>query len=268
MENNVKDIGSKMLHSVFALVKRNIVLILCIVIACAGIGVTYAYLKKPNYVASVKVRYMLTGTGNGQSVGTYEDVTTMMAFVDTAIDFADEGVVLDRASYYYKCWMDVKNSGEKLSNFLEDTDTLNYDPATSKVDEIYNYSKENITIETTRVSNQTQFFFSIKYKEETEEKAVEMVQILARAYKEEILLRDMAGDFVYFDGLEIDIDEKGIEKVESDLSKKRVVVIAVLIGMVFAGVVVFVKDRMDNTVRDRNELEEITDLKVVALLDI
>lgn len=268
MENNVKDIGSKMLHSVLALIKRNIILILCIVIACAGIGVAYAYVKKPNYVASVKVRYMLTGTGNGQGVGTYEDVTTMMAFVDTAIDFADEGVVLDRASYYYKCWMDAKGSGQSLSEFLEDTDTLKYNPATSKVDEIYNYNKENIDIETTRVSNQTQFFFSIKYKEETEEKAVEMVQILARAYKEEILLKDVADNFVYFDGLEIDIDEKGIEEVESDLSKKRIVVIAALIGIIISGVVIFIKDRMDNTVRDRNELEEITELKVVALLDI
>ncbi len=267
MEENVKDIGSKMLRSVWALIKRNVVLILCVIIAFAGVGVGYAYMQKPNYVASVKVRYMLTGTANGQGVGTYEDVTTMMAFVDTAIDFVDEGVVLDRASYYYKCWMDVKGTGKTLREFLEESSKLNYDPA-SKVDPMYNFSKSNISIATTRIDNQTQFFFSIKYKAITEEKAVEMTQILARAYKEEILLKDQKDDFIYFDGLEIDIDEKGVESVVSDVSKKKTVLLAFVIGVIVAAVVVFVKDRMDVTVRDRNELEEITDLKVVALLDI
>ena len=153
MEQNGQAKKHTPLQSAWFIFKRNVILVLVIVFLITGIGVFYAYNKKPNYTASAKVRYMVTVT---DIQGTYEDVTSMMAFVDTVVDFVDEGVVLDRASYYYKKWLDAKAEGNELDKFLLECESLAYDANISIVDNKYKYHKDNINIITSTVDNQTQ----------------------------------------------------------------------------------------------------------------
>ena len=170
MEKNTQENNSYLLKDAWFLLKRNFVLILCSIILVTGLGTVYSFFKKPTYTASVKVRYMLTGVD-----GTYEDVTSMMAFVDTVVDFVDEGVVLDRASYYYKNWIEEKASdGASIDDFIDrKISSLHYDPNISGVDKKYNYDKKKISVSTKTVDNQTQFFFNIGYNAKTEEEASE-----------------------------------------------------------------------------------------------
>ena len=263
MENNTRENNSYLLRDAWFLIKRNFVLMLCIIILVTGLGTAYAFLKKPNYTASVKVRYMLTGFD-----GTYEDVTSMMAFVDTVVDFVDEGVVLDRASYYYRNWSEEKgNAGASIEEFIRTIETLPYDSNNSRPDSRYNYNKKKIDVVTKTVDNQTQFFFTIKYTAPMKEEASDRVRILASAYEKELQLKNDNDEYVYFVGLEIDIDEKGVISVDADVSKKKIILIAGVVGVVLAVIIAFIREKADNTIRNKNDVEELTDTKVLALLD-
>ena len=262
MEQQVKENPQELLHNLLYMVKRNFVLMLAIIVLVTGLGIAYSFVKKPNYTATVKVCYLVEGKD-----GTYEDVTAMMAFVDTVVDFVDEGVVLDRASYYYKKWIEAKSRGAELEDFLHMTEHLNYDSSISIVDSSYKYVKTNISTATSKVDNQTQFFYNIKYKSPTREEAVERTRILVNAYEQELQLKDEFKDFVYFADLEISILDKGVMGVESDVSKMKIVLLAGILGVAIAAAVALIKEKSDTTVRKKEELEQITDTKVLAFLD-
>lgn len=262
MEQQVKENPQELLRGIWYMIKRNFVIMLAIVVLVTGLGLAYSFVKKPNYTATVKVCYLVEGKD-----GTYEDVTAMMAFVDTVVDFVDEGVVLDRASYYYKKWIEAKSRGATLDDFLHMTAHLNYDSSISIVDGSYKYDKTKIGVSTSKVDNQTQFFYNIKYKASAREEAIERTRILVNAYEQELQLKDEYNDFVYFADLEISILDKGVVGVDVDVSKMRIVILAGLIGVALAGIVAFIKEKMDTTVRNKEELEQLTDSKVLALLD-
>lgn len=268
MKERIRRVSSKgLLQSLWYLFKRNAVLILIIVALATGVGATYSYLRKPTYTASVKVCYQVNG--EDAMMGEYGDLTAMMAFVDTAIDFVDEGVVLDRASYYYKKWIENKSQYSSLNQFLNECENAyHYDPKLSRVDPRYSFSKNQISVSSNKVANQTQFFYSIRYRDDDPLVAEEKVQILVRAYQIEMKLKDATGqDYVYFDKLETDILIKGKEFVVENITQQNVILIAFCAGVLLAGVVIFIKEKLDNTVRDREELEELIDIKVLAMLD-
>ena len=262
MEQQVKDNPQELLHSLWFMIKRNFVIMLIIVVLVTGLGIAYSFVKKPNYTATVKVCYLVEGKD-----GTYEDVTAMMAFVDTVVDFVDEGVVLDRASYYYKKWIEAKSRGAELDEFLHMTAHLNYDSSISIVDSSYKYDKTKISTATTKVDNQTQFFYNIKYKASTRDEAIERTRILVNAYEQELQMKGQNNDFVYFADLKISILDKGVLGVDVDVSKMRITVLAGLLGVALAVAVALIKDKTDTTVRNKEELEQLTDTKVLALLD-
>ena len=54
--------------------------------------------------------------------------------------------------------------------------------------------------------------------------------------------------------------------IASDTSKRRIVLIAALVGVVVAGVAVYIKHLFDTTVKDKNELEKLTGTTVLAYI--
>ena len=104
-EQNVNSVVKErnLFQQVFTIIKRNILLLLIIVIVATAVGWVYANLRTPNYIAEAQVLYSM---GDGQDVT--NDVNTTHAYKETVMDFCDNGVVIDRANFYYKSY--VKNS--------------------------------------------------------------------------------------------------------------------------------------------------------------
>ncbi len=253
--------GAFIRNALFA-IKRNVLLILAVIILFTAGGMVYSSTVKPEYTASVKVRYIVDDTTGG----TVEDINAMRAYIDTVVDFVDEGVVLDRANYYYIKWTE-----ESVSDFtIEDIEVeydKTYDP--EQVSEFVDWSyikKNKISVATSTADNYTRFFFSIRYTDPNEDAAEEKAQILALAFKNELQARDDSGQYIYFNKLEIDVEGKGVEAVSSNVSKGKIVFTALLIGVVVAAVIVYVKTLLDNTVKSKQELEEITETKLLSML--
>ncbi len=55
--------------------------------------------------------------------------------------------------------------------------------------------------------------------------------------------------------------------VSVDISTRNIILISVLLGVVLAALVVFVKYALDNTVKDRETLENITGSAVIAYIE-
>ena len=93
--------------------------------------------------------------------------------------------------------------------------------------------------------------------------AKEMVRIFAFAIDQEG--RD------YFEGIDTYIyelikDTDGVSVSTSDSLIKNVVIFIVL-GVVLAGMIVYLKALLDNTVKDKEEIESLTGVSVIAYIE-
>ena len=117
-EQRIHDNSGGFIREALYVLRRNLILMLVVVFLATAIGVVFANVRKPNYTASVKISFQaeIVDKTNSSSQTTY-DINAMRAYIDTVVDFADEGVVVDRANYYYTRWLDEKDGGMKLSQF-------------------------------------------------------------------------------------------------------------------------------------------------------
>ena len=106
MEMNTEKGGIKIAH-IAKILKRNLILMILVVILALGAGYGYAKMQKPTYTASEGMFFKATNLKN--PVVSY-NVNAMKAYIDTVLDFCDEGVVLDRAESYYISYTNAKNS--------------------------------------------------------------------------------------------------------------------------------------------------------------
>ncbi|MBO5067265.1 MAG: hypothetical protein J6C62_02540 [Clostridia bacterium] len=264
MDERIEEVnsGAFIRNALFA-IKRNVLLILAVIILFTAGGMIYSSTVKPEYTASVKVRYKVDDT-SGKGV---EDVNAMRAYIDTVVDFVDEGVVLDRANYYYTKWSNDQNTDFDIEDVeLNYASTYDRKETNEKIEWI-EIKKNKISVATSTADNYTRFFFSIRYTDPDKEAAIEKAQILALAFKNELQSKTDSGAFVYFNKLEIDVEGKGIESPpSSNVSKGKIIFTALLLGVVVAAVIVYVKTVLDNTVKSKEELEEITETKLLSML--
>jgi len=181
-------------------------------------------------------------------------------------------VVIDRANYYYSNWRAKKAEGQTIDEYI--TDVKVRDNCTQENSKVNTKDKEKsliidksaVSVSTTTMDNYTQFFFSIRYTDTDMVVAQEKVKLLTLAFANELQLQDANQKYVYFSGLEIDIQDKGIEFVASDVSETRIVIIAILIGFILACFIIYVKNMFDNTVKDKQTVEQLTGAKLFSML--
>ena len=118
-EQRINDNGGGFIREALYVLRRNLILMLAVVLIVTAVGIVFANVRKPNYTASVKISFQaeIVDKTNPSSQTTY-DINAMRAYIDTVVDFADEGVVVDRANYYYTRYLDEKAKGIKLSEFI------------------------------------------------------------------------------------------------------------------------------------------------------
>lgn len=274
-EKIIEENGGNFIRDVLLVLKRYIVLLLAVIFVFTAGGVVYSYLRKPNYTYGIKLSFQAS-TEEGTAV-TY-NINAMRAYIDTIVDFCDEGVVVDRADFYYMKFIDYKKEkqGENLTtqkmldSFIseltqEGGEFSQYKPDTEKESR---YKKENINVSTVVVENATQFVFSVEYTEKNAMVTEEMATILAVAYAHEISLKE-DDSAKYFSGLEISLKNLGPTSSGPviDMGKKKIVMIAVVIGVIVALGAVYLVNVLDNTVKEKSELERITGTTVIAMIN-
>ena len=106
MDGNLREENGLTIRRVVEIVKRNFLLMLLIVAVFIGASFAYLHFKTPYYTASEVVVYEGKNTNNSNEVSNYN---ISYLFIETIVDFIDEGVVVDRANYYYGEYLNTKH---------------------------------------------------------------------------------------------------------------------------------------------------------------
>lgn len=257
-ENKVEQREEGIFAELLFVAKRNLALILAIIILCTMIGGAYIYLRKPNYTASVGVR-VFAEAPNQEKYS--DDFITTQNYIHSIIDFCDSGVVIDRANYYYSVWRSREDV--VLEDFLKENIEYNK-----------NFVLENKDIVASGISTKTgaakseytSIVFHINYTDENKDEALVKVQILAKAFAEESKIVDKYGKQVYFK-IDINIESKGVSSVVADISETKILLVSIIAGVFLAAVVVYLKTLLDNGIKTKDELERITGAEVLSAIN-
>ena len=152
-QQNVQSTGAEKngFQELLYVLKKNILLILIITVVATAIGGVFAIFRKPDYIAEEQVLYRM---GDGSDVAS--DINTMNAYKDTIMDFCDNGVVVDRANFYFYNYVkdgyeldkfinDVKVLEKELKSYQDEIDAL--EKLDAKIDDLIKLTASSTTID-------------------------------------------------------------------------------------------------------------------------
>ena len=271
-ENRNVEREDNIIRTLVTAFKRFWALMLVIVIFAAACGTIFSFLKKPNYTATEKVVYK---GQNSYASSTVNNINAMNAFVGTIVDFCDEGVVIDRANFYYAMYLNAKvkegtdYSVEDYITTVKANDTYKGEAVKAK-----RIVSSNVLVESKKQTddedNASKFSFSISYTDPDRNVAIDKVKILVLAVdmeSKETVIVDNVSERKYFDGINNEIMDFGTEKVVSDVSKPKIIIVSVLIGIILSFVAIYMITVLDNTVKTKEELEEIVGVDTLSFID-
>ncbi len=263
------DTAPRSIRDVLFILRKNIALMLAVFFAVLVVGGVATFMVKSGYTSKEMV---MLNIKNEQTTGsqnnTKPNVNTMSAWRHTIMDFASQGVVLDRANYYYEQFK--ASSVKEVDEFIETQISVlsdSYNPKTNKAKGYY-YASSKISIGgfNEEKDEPEGFSFSINYSDGSYKGAYEKIRLLARAFADEAGL-EKDGVNTYFGGMHVTIYGLGNMGTTSNKNVMTSMVIAVLIGVVLALVSVYLKTVLDNTVKAKDELEKITGASVLSAIE-
>lgn len=267
---------SNLIRDILFVLKRNLILALAVIVFVSSLGVGYSYMRKPNYIASHTVSFSIDSSDKNTA-----SINEIRKYVDTVVDFCDEGVVLDRANAYYSFFIDGKTTGEyeTIEEFYNTYEKVDMDDPNSnelffnKYDRESTLKDENYLVEssvstnTTKNEDATSWVFDVNYTDKTQKDAKEKNYILVLAYKHEILDGgNKNGQQDPYFSINVKISSLGFVGITKDLSQIKIIIIAVILGVVFSLLVVYLKNLLDNTVKDKEDLERLTGVAVLGYI--
>ena len=283
MEENIKEEASGgFIKNLLYVLKRNLILMLVIVILVTACGTVFAVVRNPDYTASYHVSFSAKSKTSNETTSNYNATS---AYVDTIVDFCTQGNVVDRANYYYKEWLDAKADGRTFKDFVGDGDDLAKEDGVGLVDvkreeyddldfsngapfdEVY-YNRSSISTQTQAVKEETLRVFYIQYTDNDPVVAKEKVTILFIAYVHEITALDETDSSKgkYFNDITPVIHDLHYAGYQEDMSKFAIVIISIVIGAILAVAVAYIKNMLDNTIKSRQELESLTGTQVLSTI--
>ncbi len=267
-ENQNTTIENNFLKDFLGKILSNIVLIIVIIALSVGCGVGYSYLKTPTYTAKVDINYTAELNSNSNPV---DNISIMKDMMQSVVDLSVTEIVLEEANYLYEKYQQdqsvdsvdefIINVKENRNDFVSDFNIDN----PNLVDTKY-YSLDKVkskSLGENASDTGPQYIFTLSLSDFTREEAVEKVRILA-----------LAGSRVsreFFDGYvtvleELVKDSKGVS-VSSDISVKKNVLLAFIIGFTLSIVLIYLKDLLNHTATDKDEIEKITGASVIAFIE-
>ncbi len=271
MEENkqVEKVTEISIRDIFETLKNNLLLIIITVVVALLCGVVYVSAVKPNYTATEKVAYRAENEFNST---TQNNINAMNAFIGTIVDFCDEGVVIDRANYYYNHYLEEKrNEGEDytVDDYIA---SIHIKDPYEHIPVAGNYiNKDSIkVISEITEEDSAKFFFQISYTDSIMDEARDKVKILILAIDFETrstVVIDGVERSKYFAGVISEIIDLNTISVESDISKAKILLVAALLGVIVAAVIIYLKAAFDKSIRSKEELEEIIGVDLLSYID-
>lgn len=257
-----QDNEESLFTEILFLVRKNIILILAIVFFVTSLGVAYALVRKPNYTAEVAMRV----SARSQGPSDWKDgVNTTQNYLSSIVDFCDEGVVIDRANYYYSQWLNEKRENPQLTltAFMDGIDSIIYNKF--KTQEQY-ILPEKISVDSSEIDGYSNIVFHVNYTDKDEETAIIKAQILVAAIEREALLTDSENKMVYFQ-IVLNLENKGMETISVDISKLAIVFISGVLGVAISLLALYLKTLLDKGIKTKEELERFTGAQVLSCID-
>lgn len=260
-DTNVSMAERNIMSEIIYRIKENLILVIIIVALSLTSGLVYVRVQKPVYTAGGEVNYIAKYLGKEDDVRISIDI--MRAYVDSMVDLCTTGVVLDRADYYYGIYL---KSGLSLDDFIDNVKKGTYDKdyyPFSIIERDY-YTNDMISVSLVEYATELDsFLFHVTCTTKSEESARDMFRIFVNAA--DIEGRD------YFDGVksyiyELVNDSSDVKVSKVNSTMKNLVIFGVL-GLFIAVGVVFIKTFFDSTAKDKNELEKITGIDVLAYIE-
>lgn len=269
MDENLREGNGTTIRNILSIAKRNLLLMIIIVAIVIGAGFVYLHFKTPYYTAHEMVVYEGKNVDNSDGV---RDYNINYLFIETMVDFMDEGVVVDRANFYYgryKNKRDVEGEDYTVEKYIESirvSDDYNGEPVKDKY-----ILKQNIAVEAVLdIAETVEYSFIVKYTDADKEAAEDKVKLLVLAAdleSNEKIVIDNVEYYKYFDGVESKFRDYDWIKTESSVSKSRTLILFAVIGAVIAAAVVYVKTITDKTVKEKAELEQLVGQDVLAIIE-
>ncbi len=257
----------ELIKKAYLALKRNILLVLAVIVLITGAGVVVAYTKTPTYTATQSAVYKAEGEGTGSK----ENSEYTSAYFETFVNFCNQGCVVDRANFYYDYY--AKHQYKSVDEFIDSVNTvvseedpLYYNAATDRVSASY-INGGNISVSASDTDSQTvSYMVGVNYKDATPTLARDKVKILLCAIEKEANLTNESGQKMYF-GVNVSVKDYEYKGVSCDLSKSKIIIIAAVLSVVAAALAVYVVGLMDRTLRDKEELEKLTGCAVLAFIE-
>lgn len=264
------------IRAIFSAIKRNLILILLIIAVAIGSGFIYLHFKTPHYTASSMVLYEGENANDSSEVNDYN---INYLFISTVVDFIDEGVVVDRANFYYNLYRNSKAMhGEKytVNDYIKEIRRTDpYDAETFVPIKEDHIVKQNISVDAEiDITETVKYYFMVNYTDVNANDARDKVRLLILAAdlesNEKVTINNKES-YKYFDGVNGRYREYNPEDVplpiKSDVSKKKTLLLSAVLGLAIALVVVYVKTATDNTIKEKEELEQLVGADVLAVIE-
>lgn len=260
-DTNVSMAERNIMSEILYKIKENLILVIIILALSLTSGLVYVKAQKPVYTAGGEVNYIAKYLGKEDDVRISIDI--MRAYVDSMVDLCTTGVVLDRADYYYGIYL---KSGLSLDDFIDNVKKGTYDKdyyPFSIIERDY-YTSDMISVSLVEYATELDsFLFHVTCTTKSAESARDMFRIFVNAA--DIEGRD------YFDGVksyiyELVNDSSDVKVSKVNATMKNLVIFGAL-GLVVAVGAVFIKTFFDSTAKDKNELEKITGIDVLAYIE-
>ncbi len=234
MENNSQN---KKSISFFKLIKNNLLLMILIIVLFGLVGTLLGVMyAKPVYKArrSVILRTELQSSSSGVE-GEANNAT--YAFM-----------MIGQLQYHFTSYDYIKLANEKYQEVNPE--------AKDKI------SAGNIVVE----HQEDILIFTLAYQDLNKEKAIEKLKAVFAVAEEYFSTHSTAGNIrlIQTDNADID-DSRFVVSVSNNMS--MYIIFGVLAGIVVAILAAFIKNALDNTVHDREELEELTGSNILAYIE-
>lgn len=258
--------------------RSHLILIIIVTILFSIGGYIYGRFRQPVYTASVPVQFDVEiKDEKGEGIDQVSSTNYLFAYLDTAVGVCSGGEVIDRANVYYYFYL---NSGMSIDKFIDHvyesyteevkkarTEVPGFEVTTERMNEhrnkwfrsgemgtIYVEDKENTVIN-----------FRLWVKNLNAQYAREMVRIYVLAADVALNLKiDFGTATVGI--IELNKFASGVS-VGSDISMNRVIIVATALGALVALVIIYVMYLLDNTLKSKEMLEEMTGSSVIAYID-
>lgn len=265
MDNNQNEVRQDdLLRRIYGALIKNWILIVVIVAVVTVAGVVFSFVRTPKYVASTKASFSVSNETNNS----YNNNALTNNFIDSMLDFCDEGYIIDRANYYYDCF--VKGDFVHVDQFITDVEQGN--ACEGYVRGEYDGKKyilsDNLSVKSESTDESKIYGFTLSYTDAEKNAASDKVRIILLAISEEAdVPGETAGTTHYFNLAKVVIEQSGQSSVTQDISKKKIVLAFLFVGVVISLLVVYVKGFFDHSVKTQEELEQITGVNLLAYIN-